>query len=261
MFAQLIVIFCIIATALAGAPGSTKVSASVKDTTVNGVEGLNVNIAAPFKFNDYVVGFRYALGDLRRAPESLFAKRTFDTAGEGKVVVDSDYNLEDKVVSVSTKWSSDTYGLSVSAEADSKDRLKSVGVSKDTTVNDNKLTLTGAYDLLKKKFNGESSFEVDSTTLGLKYNSEDRDPVLSVTRCIDAKNEVSPSVSLKNGDVAYGYTRKWEGGALKSKLFPGEKVEVEWTDNGSQGTWTTTAEVPLDNRANTKVSFGRDWNY
>ena len=72
---------------------------------------------------------------------------------------------------------------------------------------------------------------------------------MSVTRCIDAKNEVSPSVSLKNGDVAYGYTRKWEGGALKSKLFPGEKVEVEWTDNGSQGTWTTTAEVPLDNRS------------
>lgn len=261
MFTHLLVLFAIIAVAFAGAPSSTKVSASVKETTVNGVEGLNVNIAAPFKFNDYVVGFRYALGDLKRAPESLFAKRTFDTAGDGQVTVDSDYNLEDKVVSVSTKWSSDSLGMSFTADADTKDRLRSVGVSKETSVNDNKLTLRGAYDLLKKKFNGESEFNVDATKLNLKYDSENRDPVLSVTRGIDERNEVSPSVSLKNGDVSYGYTRKWDGGSLKSKLFPGDKVEVEWTDNGSKGTWTTTAEVPLDNRANTKVSFGRDWDY
>jgi hypothetical protein len=34
----------------------------VKDTTVNGIDGLNVNLAAPFKFQDYIVGFKYALG-------------------------------------------------------------------------------------------------------------------------------------------------------------------------------------------------------
>lgn len=73
-------------------------TASVKDTTVNGIEGLNVKISAPFKFQDYVVGFKYALGDLKRAPESLFAKRSFDTAGEGSVTVDTDYNLENQVL-------------------------------------------------------------------------------------------------------------------------------------------------------------------
>lgn len=95
----------------------------------------------------------------------------------------------------------------------------------------------------------------------MKYDSEDKDPVLSVTRALDSKNEVSPSVSLKSGDVSYGYTRKWEGGSLKSKLFPGDKVQLEWTDKGAQGSWVTSADVPLDNKANTKVSFGRDWSY
>jgi hypothetical protein len=39
------------------------------------------------------------------------------------------------------------------------------------------------------------------------------------------------------------------------------KVSLEWTDNGSSGSWTTTAEVPLEDRSNTKISFARDWNY
>jgi len=262
MFVTVLVLIAIIATIVnAGVPSNTKVTASVKDTTVNGVEGLNVNIAAPFKFQDYVVGFKYALGDLKRAPESLFAKRSFDTVGDGSVSVDADYNLENKVLSVSSKWNSDSLGLSLGANADTNDRVTHVSFGKDTNINDNKLSLQGAYDLLKKKFSAQSTLNVDQTTVNVKYDSENKDPVLSVTRNIDSKNEISPSVSLKNGDVTYGYTRKWQGGSLKSKLFPGEKVQLEWTDEGAKGSWTTSAEVPLDNKANTKVSFGRDWNY
>lgn len=81
------------------------ISASIKDTTVNGVEGLNINWEAPFKFDDYVVGFRYALGNLKKAPESLFAKRTYDTPiVEGAATVDVDYNLDSKVFAVESKW-------------------------------------------------------------------------------------------------------------------------------------------------------------
>lgn len=81
------------------------ISASIKDTTVNGVEGLNINWVAPFKFDDYVVGFRYALGNLKKAPESLFAKRTYDTPIiEGAATVDVDYNLDSKVFAVESKW-------------------------------------------------------------------------------------------------------------------------------------------------------------
>lgn len=74
-----------------------QVSASVKETSVNGLEGLNINVAAPFKFQDYVVGFKYALGNIKRAPESLFAKRSFDTS-EGQFTVDSDYTIADNTL-------------------------------------------------------------------------------------------------------------------------------------------------------------------
>lgn len=61
------------------------------------MEGLNINVAAPFKFQDYVVGFKYALGNIKRAPESLFAKRSFDTS-EGQFTVDSDYTIADNTL-------------------------------------------------------------------------------------------------------------------------------------------------------------------
>ena len=49
--------------------------------------------------------------------------------------------------------------------------------------------------------------------------------------------------------------------SLKSTFFPGDKVSMEWTDQGSGGSWSTTADVPLDSSKNTKVSFNRDWDY
>ena len=81
------------------------ISASVKDTSVNGLEGLNINWEAPFKLDDYVVGFRYALGNIKKAPESLFAKRSYDTpVVEGSATVDVDYNLDSKVFAVESRW-------------------------------------------------------------------------------------------------------------------------------------------------------------
>ena len=61
------------------------------------MDGLNVELTAPFKFQDYVVGFKYAISDLKRAPESFFARRKFDTAGDSSVNVNGDYNLAQKV--------------------------------------------------------------------------------------------------------------------------------------------------------------------
>jgi hypothetical protein len=261
MFFNLIVLLAILSVAFGGASDSASVSASVKDTNVNGIEGLNVNIAAPFKFQDYVVGFKYAVGDLARAPESVFAKRTFEADDGSNVSVDGSYNLADKILSVAARWSSDKMSMSLGADADSKDKLTSVSFSKDTNIKDNKLTIRGAYDLLKKKISGDGTLDVDNGSLNVAYDTEDQDPVLSVNRAINANNEFSPSVSLKSGDVTYGYTRKWDGGSLASKLFPGDRVELEWTDKGSGGSWSTTANVPLDNKANTKVSFSRDWDY
>jgi len=260
MFTTLIVLLAVIAVAFAGHDGS-KISASVKDNAVNGIEGLNVNIQAPFKFQDYVVGFNYALGSLKKAPESLFARRSFNTAGDGSVSLDAEYTLDDKVLSVSSTWNSDDLGLSLQANADTNERLKSVGLTKQQNVNGNKLTVGGVYDLLKSKFKVNSHLNVDDTNVNVAYDSEDQDPVLSVSRRIDDNNEVEPSISLKTGEISYGWKRKWDGGSLRSKFFPGDKVEVEWNDQGAGGSWTTTAEMPINNLDQTKVSFSRDWDY
>jgi len=102
---------------------------------------------------------------------------------------------------------------------------------------------------------------VDDTQVELQYDNADKDPVLVVNHKIDDRNSVNPSISLKSGAVTYGWNRKINGGSLDTKLHPGDKVEISWEDNGASGVWKTTAEVPLDNTANTKVSFSRDWNY
>lgn len=260
MFSAIIVLFCFLAVAFAGTPSSKSVTASVKDTVVDGIDGLNVKIAAPFKFQEYVVGFKYALGDLKRAPESLFAKRSWDSDA-GTLTVDTDYSIDSSVLSVAADWNSDNLGMSLSAAADSKDKLKSIGFEKETTLGGNKFTVRGAYDMLCKKLSGSTNYDVQDTNLQINYDNDSKDLVVQIARDLDDKNTVSPSVSLKTGDISYGFTRKWDGGSLKSRLFPGDKVELEWVDKGTSGSWTTSAEVPLENKANTKVSFARDWDY
>lgn len=218
-------------------------------------------MVAPFKFQDYVVGFRYALGNLKKAPESLFAQRAFDTPAEGVATINADYDLTESSLNVAAKWKSDSLGLTVEADGDTKRRFKTVALSKSLSVKDNKLTIAAAYDILKKKVIGSALVDADATKVQVKYDSETKDPVLSVSRALDEKNEISPSINLRTGETAYGYKRKWHGGSLLTKYFPGDKVTFDWKDEGASGTWSTVAEVPLSDTTATKVSFSRDWNY
>lgn len=217
-------------------------------------------MAAPFRFQDYIFGFKYSLSDLKNAPEQLFAKRSFDTS-VGKFTVDTDYTITNHNVGLAAKWSNDPLGLSVGVNGDTQSKLKNVGVSKSLNFKDSKVYLNAAFDALKKKVSGHGRIAVDSTIVDLTYDTEAEDPVLSIARSIDAHNEVSPSVSLKTGDISYGYTRKWVGGSLSSRLFPGDRVQMAWRDEGASGTWTTTADVPLADKSATKISFSRDWVY
>ena len=58
MLFQLIVLLAIFQVIAAGvtAPTSRSVSASLKETSVDGLGGLNLNVAIPFKIDDYTVG-------------------------------------------------------------------------------------------------------------------------------------------------------------------------------------------------------------
>ena len=212
------------------------VSAAVKDTSVNGLEGLNINWEAPFNFDKYVVGFRYHLGNLKKVPESLFAKRSIETTGvEGVATVDADYNINSKVISADAKWVAKGRDLEARAKANSEDRVTEIGLSTSQDVEGKKVLLSADYNLQKKKLAGSAKVTIDDTTAEVKYDNVDKDAVLKVSHKVDAKNTVEPSISLKSGHMTYGWTRAWNGGSVETVYNPGETVDVTWKDTGANG--------------------------
>jgi hypothetical protein len=67
-----ITIFFILTTAYnfgeSGAPTKSKISASIKDKNVRGMEDLNLNLVIPFKIQDYIIGFKCAIKGLTQLP-------------------------------------------------------------------------------------------------------------------------------------------------------------------------------------------------
>jgi len=257
--ATILIMFLIVAFANAG-PTSQTLSASIKDTNVNGIEGLNLKWSAPFKIQNYDVGVKYSLGDFRKVPDSIFAKRSFETGSDGVATVDADYNVADKTLGIAAKWVSDKLGVSFGASGNNKDRVTEVSASSTQNINGNKVTVEGKFHRLENKLDITTRATVDDITAQVDYNSKDRDPILSVAYKLDANNVVTPSVSLKDGDMSYRWNRKISGGSIDTK-FHGENVEVEWKDNGSNGVWSTKANIPINNHAGTKISFSREWAY
>ncbi len=238
------------------------VSAAVKDTSVNGLEGLNINWEAPFNFDKYVVGFRYHLGNLKKVPESLFAKRSFETSGvEGTATIDADYNVNSKLLSADAKWKASSRDLEARARGNNQDRVTEVGLTTSQNIEGKKVILSADYNLLNKKLEGAAKVTVDDTTAEVKYDNKDRDAVLTVSHKVDASNTVEPSISLKTGHMTYGWTRNWNGGSVQAVYNPGETVDVTWKDDGANGVWNTKASIPVDDHASTTVSFSRDWKY
>lgn len=233
----------------------------MKNTNVNGPEDFNLQVVAPFKFQDYIVGFKYALGNFRRTPESFFAKRSFETPGEGVATVNADYTVADNNLNVAAQWTSDKLGLKLGAEGDVQSRLKTVSAVKSVSVNSNKFTLSAAYDILQKKLAATVNAKADATGVNLQYDTVSQNPSLTVSRELDENNEVAPTISLKTGEISYAYKRKWVGGSLLAKVFPGDKVSVTWKDHGANGAWTTQADVPFDDASKSKVSFSHEWDY
>jgi len=258
--ATILIVFLMVAFANAG-PATQTVSASVKDTSINGVEGLNIKWSVPFEIQNYKLGFKYSLGDLKKVPDSLFAKRSFETSGDGVATVDAEYNLGEKSLNVDTDWVSDKLGLTLKAAGNTRDHLTKVFASTTQTLQGTKVTVGGEYDRLANKIDVTTTAALDDLTAEIKYDTKDKDPVLSVAYNVDSNNVITPSVSLKDGEVSYRWKRALTGGSIDTKFNPGNNVEVEWTDNGSNGVWKTKADIPVNDHAATKISFSREWNY
>jgi hypothetical protein len=232
-----------------------------------------VNVVAPFKLQDYVVGFKYALGNFNKLPESVFAKKSFDTPGDGKLAVDANFVVADNSVRLAASWFSSSLGLTVGALANSNNPtvVTKMEAQKDTVVGNSRISVNAAYDIPHKVAQGFVSAELDGTLVQVDVSTDaQQDPVLSVTRALDAQNEVTPSISLKSGHLTYAWRRRWAGGSLQAKLLPSDpsdrRLELDWADEGSLGTWNTHADFPLDGAAAAtskpaKITIGRDWKY
>lgn len=163
---------------------------------------------------------------------------------------------------MNAQWESDKLGLKVHAAGDTKNKFTEVGLSSTTSAsNGAKVTLKGNFDNLKKKFSFITKAENNDLAAEIAYNTADKDPVLSVSKAFNGNDEISPSISLKTGAVSYKYNRKINGGKVEADFHPGENLVLEWKDQGSNGVWTTKADIPVDNTAGTKVSFSREWTY
>jgi len=234
--------------------------AEVKDTETGGLEGLNVKLTAPFKFMDYVVGVKANIGDLSKlAPDTIFVNRKF-SAADGNLNVEADYDMKDRHVDVKTEWSNKH--VSLKANGNSNDMVTQVGAKThhifDNASRNLKATVSGVYDVLTKKVSTSTRLDVDGASAELQYDTEKEDPVLKVTYDV-GKHQVQPKISLKSGDITYGYRHHLDNGNLDTTLHPGDNVVVEWTDKSASGAWKTKVDVPLQDQTKTKVSFSRDW--
>jgi hypothetical protein len=123
-------------------------------------------------------------------------------------------------------------GFELGAIGNSADKLVSVRAQTTQTVEGKNVVINGAYNLLKKCVSGSAELAVDDTIVKLAYDNVDKDAKLSVSQKIDDNNTLKPSISLKSGDMSYGWLRKWTGGSVDTTYLPGDKVNVEWKDNG-----------------------------
>jgi hypothetical protein len=227
------------------------------------LDGLNLELSAPFNFKDAIVGFKYHLGtNLKKGPESFFGKYSVAAGEAGKIAFDGTFKVASKTVDVASTWVNDKIGLDIGVKASSAEPyFKNVAFATRQTINGVKWTLDSAYDHVKKSISGNTGVSYNNGNVNVAFDSENRDPRVTVSYDVDEKNTIAPSYALKSGDASYAWTRKLSGGSVSTTLFPNEKVSVNWRDEGSNGVWSTKADIPLDtnNGAGTKVSFSRDW--
>ena len=104
---------------------------------------MNLECDFPFKFNEYVLGFKHSISNFAKAPESFFLKKTYDTPNNSKTTIKLDYNSVDQVLASSTTFESDTkYGLTAVADANTKDYLTKFSVESNTNFNSLHLSKT-----------------------------------------------------------------------------------------------------------------------
>jgi len=242
--------------------GNTKVSSKLNDIVFDGIEGLNINIIAPFKINNYIIGFKYALTNVQKLPEVIFAKTTLNMIG-GETIFETDYDFNNKIFNILSKWVNKKDGLSLTLKGDNRNYLPitEFGGSKEFMYDNKKINIDLIYNLPKKMWKGFSSIDFNNVKLEIDYNSFSKESILSVKKDLDNNNEIIPSISLLTGEINYIWLRKWNNGKLKSNFIPNKLVDLEWKDQGLYGNWITNIKIPLYNDIKPRLSLVREWSF
>lgn len=239
-------------------------TASVKEgNIVGGIEGLDLNWVGVLNLDEFVVGAKYALNAVKVVPESLFAKRSFNTAGSGKLTVDTNFDVAKNKLSLYSSWVSDKIGVAVSALGDSVDKLKEITISKsqDALLGADKFSSAIRYELQGKKTSFVERYARGDIAVELKFDNQDLDPIVTISKKF-YDNVFAPSISVKTGTASYGWRRILSSGSVDAVLKIGDKLTVTWRDEAKSGSWVTKATVPLDDpEKKTKISVLREWSY
>lgn len=243
---------------------STASTAVKEGNIIGGFEGLDINWAGVFNLDGYVVGLKYALNPLNgplSIPESLFAKRSFNTAGSGKLNIDTAFDFAKNKFSIYSGWFSDKYGLAVSAVADTSDKLKEVTIRKtqDAVLGVDKISSSVRYDLQNKVVSLIEVVARGETAVEIKFDNKDFDPIVTLSQQFN-DDFFSPSISVKTGTAAYGWKRNLSSGSIDATLRIGKKFTLTWRDIAMGGAWVTKATVPLDDpEKKTKITVAREF--
>lgn len=157
-------------------------------------------------------------------------------------------------------WSIPEYGTTLTVAGNTRELLTAVAVGSTRVVDKATYVIGMGYEARNRALSCKARYSVDDLSGEVSYNSATGDVLLKGTQKLNSRNSFSPSIALKTKKMAYEWTRKWPGGFLNTVLSPSDKqLLLNWRDRSVTGDWTTKLLLPIDNLANSKVSFSHDW--
>lgn len=266
LYTLLTFIFIQIIVVLSSSSSLTKVTTNLNDIILNGLEGLNIKIVAPFKFNNNIFGFKYTLTNIQKIPDIIFAKTVHNNClYEGDIIIESDYHIKNKIFNIQSIWQNKKEKLSLLLKGNNINQLPitELGLSKEINYNNKDILINLIYNIPQKIFKGFSHIDLNNNNIQLEinYNSLTKESVLSIIKNLDKSNDIIPSISLLTGNINYIWLRKWNNGLLKTKLTPGQLIDLEWKDKGCHGEWITNVMIPLQSDKKPILSLQREWSF
>jgi len=251
-------------TAAAGSKYNPSISLKVTDTKLtNGLGSLNLGGEFETKLNDDLsVGAEYDYNECENAPKQVFA-RWSKNDGDSKLGVLARLNLKGKSADADVTSSRGATDLEVNLDSARSTVVNEVSLSHKLNAGGRGLTLNPKWEADGNKATLRTRLNLnDDTHVELEGDvSADRNAVLRVAHQVDASNRVTPELNLKSGHMTYEWERALgDGNTLTANINPNDKVELEWTDSGARGAWTTKVNVPWANAKDADVSFQRKFN-